>query len=78
MGEPADEREAVLQGLRDTRAAFDAAREQYDSAMQERRQQLYALLARGKAAGVGRKAMAKAAGLNLPSLSKIIEERDDD
>jgi hypothetical protein len=68
------EREAILQGLRDVRTAFDAARDQYEMAAQANRRRLYELLELGARAGLGRKAMARAAGMSLPSLRRFLDE----
>jgi hypothetical protein len=75
MSEPTrDEQEVILHALRDNATAARKASEHYEAAIQESRRQLYALIARGKAAGLGRRAMAKAAGLSLPSLSEIADK----
>ena len=69
-----EERNEILQALRENAAAAREASEQYEAAMQESRRRLYALIARGKTAGLGWKAMARAAGLTLPSLSEIADK----
>jgi hypothetical protein len=53
------EREAILQGLRDVRTAFDAARDQYEMAVQANRRRLYELLE---------------LGARLPSLRRFLDE----
>ena len=69
------ERERILEGLRENRRKFDAARDAYNAATAERRDDLWQLLEEGIAAGIGRKAMSRAAGLSLPSLTEVIESR---
>jgi hypothetical protein len=66
------EREAILQGLRDARMAFEAARDQYEAAVQANRRRLYDLLEQGARLGIGRKAMSQAAGMSLPSLRRFM------
>jgi hypothetical protein len=67
------EREAILQALRDHHAALRAESDRHEAFVQQSRAELYELLARGKEAGIGRKQMSKAAGLSLPSLSRLLD-----
>ena len=73
MPDAAEKRDEILQALRENAAATRVAEEQYEAATQEARERLYELIARGKAAGIGRKAMARAAGLSLPSLADVAD-----
>lgn len=68
-----DERAAIVQALSDLHDEFMAELERRRAFDQERRTELYALLRRGHAAGIGRKSMSKAVGMSLPSLREFLD-----
>ena len=73
------ERERVLEALRANAAAFAEEVERHDEATATMRDELLGLLAEGQAAGIGRRALARAAGISLPRLTRLLDdERSDD